>query len=342
MKAFVITGPRTAHIEERPVPELKKPDDVLVKVKYVGVCGSDVHTYDGSRAFTYPVVPGHEICGEVVKAGEAVKYLKPGTPVVHRIMTSCGHCYPCRTGHFNCCENIRVSGVTHDGGFEEYMIAPASQWIPFDLKDFSYRQAVMVEPFTIGAQAAMRGHILKGDKVLIHGAGPIGLVALVTALHSGAECTVSEVVPQRLEMALTLGAAHTIDPSKEGLTEAWERLYGKEGPNVVIDAVGLADVATVSLRLLSNAGRFVSLGFSEKEMRVPLNLLTSKELSIVGSRNENGRTEEVIREFPAYLEAVDKLQTTVLPFEESQRAFELAMSRDPSVIKVAVKVDKDA
>lgn len=338
MKAFVIYGGMQTGFEEREMPKLRRPDDVLVKIKNVGICGSDVHTFDGSRAFRYPVIPGHEISGEVVAVGEQVTALKPGTPVVHRIELPCGSCYACRHGKINCCANLNVTGATMDGGFREYMTAPESQWIAFDRNLFSYRQAAMVEPFTIGAQAAERAQLCRGDRVLIHGAGPIGLVVLAVAKSRGAVCVVSEMIPERLSAARRMGADHVINPGKENLEEKIRECFPEEGPNVVFDAVGLSGVFSEAAGYVSNAGRLVTLGFSEKAVSIPMNLITSKELSVIGSRNEAFQTEKVIADFQQFLPAVDAMISSVFPFAEARKAFDLVYQRDPSVIKVLVEM----
>ena len=338
MRAFVVTGPHESHIEERPIPQIKDPKDVLVAVKYVGICGTDMHIYDGSRAFKLPIVPGHEISGEVVEAGAGVTTLKPGTPVVHRIEAPCGHCYACRHGKINCCSNLGVTGATRDGGFEEYIVAPESQWIPFEKERFSYKQAAMVEPFTIGAQAVARAELCEGDQVLIHGAGPIGLVVLATAKKHGAVCTVSEMIPERLEVAKKLGADHVLNPADPEWMNKLREYCGPEGPNVVFDAVGLPKVLGKSAEYCSNAARLVTLGFSTSPIEIPMNLITSKELSLLGSRNETFRTESVVENFDQYLDDVDNMISNVFPLEESAIAFEKACAKDPSVFKILVKV----
>lgn len=340
MRAFVITGPRESRIEDRPIPELINPRDVLVEVKYVGICGTDMHIFDGSRAFKMPLVPGHEISGQVVAVGPEVTKLKPGTPVVHRIEAPCGHCYACRHGKINCCANLGVTGATRDGGFQEYMVAPEAQWIPFSTDRFSYQQAAMVEPFTIGAQAVARAELCEGDQVLIHGAGPLGLVVLATAKKHGAICTVSEMIPERLEVARKLGADHVLNPADPDWMEKMKTYCGPEGPNVVIDAVGLPKVLAKSAEYCSNAARLVTLGFSTASIEIPMNLLTSKELSLLGSRNETYRTETVVENFERYLSDVDHMISNIFPLEEAHFAFEKACAKDSSVFKILVKISQ--
>ena len=171
MKRVIVPEPRKIRMEEVPLPK-RNPGEALLKVRYVGICGSDLHTYRGtSPLVTYPVVPGHELSCEVIEADEK---FSPGDWVVVEPLLSCGSCYPCRVGRYNCCENLRVLGVQTSGGMAEEIALPLKMLhrLP-DGADPSF--APLVEMLSIGYHACDRGRIERGDNVLVIGAGPIGL-----------------------------------------------------------------------------------------------------------------------------------------------------------------------
>lgn len=338
MKAFYINAPFETEIRDIPVPELKTPTDVRVKVMAVGICASDVHSFDGYNKLP-PTIPGHEYSGVVDAVGAEVRNLKPGDRVVNRIMSYCGKCYACRKGEIGICENAKFSGFQIPGGFEEYAVCDERQWIKYD-GDITFEQAAMVEPFTIGMQACSRGQVSAGDTVLIHGAGTIGDVNLVIAKRLGAKVMISDLIPERLEMAKRLGADRVVNSKEENLEEAVREFTNGEGANVIIDCVGLPQLMHFNIDNASRFGRIVLVGHTKADFSGQWDLITHKELSIVGSCNESYKTEEVIRIYPEILDKVNLMMTRVLPFERAREGFELAASRDPGVVKVVVKVSE--
>ena len=193
MKAICVIEPNTIRIEERPIPEIQSPNDVLVKVKAAGICGSDVHIYHGtSPVATYPRVIGHEIAGEIVQTGGSVQELSIGDHVVMDPVIYCGSCYACRIGRRNVCSNLKVRSVHVDGGYQEYLVLPHSS--VYKIPDaLSWEEAVMIEPFTIAEQVCSRGEITKNDVVFIMGAGPEGLSILIRAKLFGATCVIKSL-----------------------------------------------------------------------------------------------------------------------------------------------------
>jgi threonine dehydrogenase-like Zn-dependent dehydrogenase len=336
MKAFFINSPHDTEFREIPVPKVENPHDVLVKVKAVGICASDVHTFEGYNQLP-PTIPGHEYAGVVTAVGSAVQSLKPGDRVVNRIMKYCGDCYACRKGEIGVCGNATYSGFQIPGGFEEYAVCDERQWIPYTM-DVSFEQAAMVEPFTIGMQACSRGQVSAGDTVLIHGAGTIGCVNLVMAKRLGARVLISDLIPERLEMAKKLGADAVVNSKEENLGEKLKAFTGSEGVNVIIDCVGLPSLMHFNIDNASRFGRIVLVGHTKADFSAQWDLVTHKELSIVGSCNESFKTEQVIKIYPEILDKVNMMLTKVLPFEKAREGFELAASRDPSIIKVVVKI----
>ena len=215
-------------MEERPIPEIGN-GEVLVKMKAAGICGSDLHFYDGVHPYcNYPRVHGHELSGIVEKAAAGVSNVNPGDPVVIEPLIHCATCYPCRIGKYNCCANLKVIGAHVDGGFAEYIKVPAHlvhkipSGMPFDL-------AATCEPYSIGYHSTRRAQVTAIDKVLVLGAGAIGLTVIDFAKFTGADVYVAEISPFRRNMATRFGADVIIDPSKEDTVEKILELTEGEG-----------------------------------------------------------------------------------------------------------------
>lgn len=340
MKALVFTGYHEMEVQERPMPVLKDDKSVIVRVRAMGICGSDLHIYHNRHAFAkYPIVPGHEIVGEVYQIGAAVSTLAVGDHVVLEPIQYCGHCYPCRRGRGNVCENLWVIGAHCDGGCQEYYMQPEQNWhkIPDDL---SWEQAVMIEPYTIGAQMIARGQVGADDTVLIHGAGPVGLITLDTAKQHGARVVVAEMLDKRLELARFFGADDVIDIRKEDPVEAIMRYTEGRGPTVDIDCAGLPDSLETAAKILSPAGTIITMTFSDKAVPIQVSQITLKELTIVGSRLQIGKFKPVIESMKGErLKRIDQLITHTFSIDQAEEAVLTAASGGVDVGKVVIRFD---
>ena len=219
IRAVQIVKPEELRIIEMPMPHIDEKNNVLVKIKAAGLCGSDVGIYHGTNAAaTYPRVIGHEMVGEVGETGPSAKKVKVGDRVIIDQVTSCGHCYACRIGRPNVCQLLAVRGVHIDGGYREYMAVPDTDC--YLLPDFlRYEDAVLIEPTTIAIQACSRAQISAEDEVLIMGVGALGTRMLSIAKLSGAKIIVADVVDAKLEEALAAGAHHAINIARENIDE---------------------------------------------------------------------------------------------------------------------------
>lgn len=324
-------------MQERPIPQPEHDRSVVVRVRAAGICGSDLHILHGRHSFAqYPIVPGHEVVGEVHRTGAAVKSFQPGDRVVLEPIRSCGQCYACRKGQPNVCEALYVMGAHGDGGWQEYYMADESNWhlLP---PGVSWRQAVMIEPYTIGAQVVSRGKVGPDDVVLIHGAGPAGLIALDMAKEKGAQVIVGEILPRRIELARQFGADLVVDANAESVVDAVMRHTGGKGPTVVIDAAGLPDAFGQAVQILRPAGSIITMTFPEKPVQARMDLITLKELNIVGSRLQTKMFEPVIHSMTKRLEKIDTMITHCFPMAEADKAVELAASANPDVGKVIIE-----
>ncbi|MDR3342590.1 MAG: zinc-binding alcohol dehydrogenase family protein [Treponema sp.] len=339
MKIGVVEKPGVLKRAERDVPSIKQADEVLIKVKRVGICGSDIHIFHGKNPFAiYPRVWGHEFVGEVVETGSAVTKVKQGARVVVEPIMYCGTCYACRQGRGNICEHLQVMGVHRDGGCQEYVVAPEANLhrLPDSLP---WDEAVLIEPFTIGAQACYRGNVQKGDVVLVMGAGTIGLTALQMTKLAGATVIVTDVVPEKLAYAKSRGADYLINAKAENMIEKVREITGGMGSNVTIDAVCNKKSFEDSIEVTSAAGRVVELSFNEIPSEIaPVNLI-KKELTICGSRLQTKR-------FPVVIDYLTKGQislagfvTKTYPIEQMIDAFEYVDANSASVRKVVITME---
>ncbi len=315
MKCAVLYSPFDLRLEERPIPEITH-HEILIKVKVAGICGSDVHFFDGSHPYrNYPRIHGHELSGIVEKIGEEVENVNAGDHIVVEPLIYCGKCYPCRIGKYNCCVNLQVIGAHVDGGFAEYLKIPAHlahkipAELPFDL-------AATCEPYSIGYHSTHRAQVTEADIVLVLGAGAIGLTVIDFAKLAGAVVYVAEVSPFRQNMARKFGADVIIDPSKEDTVAKILELTNGEGASVVIEATGNTTVMENTENLVAAGGRIVIAGLTNEKVAFTGIKFTNREMTVMGTRNSAG-------EFPAVIDAIasgkthsDILITKRFPFSE--------------------------
>ena len=337
MKAVYIKEPGKLEVIDVEKPSIKKDTQVLVKITAAGICGSDIHIFHGTHAYaTYPRIIGHEGCGIVEEVGSAVTDLKPGDSVIIEPITGCGTCYACRHGRYNCCPDIKVAGVHIDGVMEEYFVTERNKLYKYDPNELTPVEAATAEPYTVGAQANAQANTQPGDLVLIHGAGPIGMISCDVAEKRGATVIVSEVNEDRLKIAKDFGAKYTINPKKEDLKEAIMKITDGKGVNVVFETSGVPALTSLSVELLSPHGRLVPLTFAPEPVPINFRLMNKNELVIAGTRNQNGKFPEVVESLPSRKDRIDKLVTHVFPAEEAEKAFDTAMDKTSGSCKVVI------
>ena len=316
-------------------------NNVLVKIRAAGICGSDVGIYHGKNAAaTYPRVIGHEMVGDVVEVGENATKFKVGDRVIIDQVTACGHCYACRKGRPNVCANLKVRGVHIDGGYREFMAVPESDC--YRLPDsLSYEDAVMIEPTTIAVQACSRAQIEFEDNVLIIGAGALGNSILrIARLYHPQNIIVADIEDGKLEEALKHGATYVVNSRTEDLVERVHEITDGYGPTVVIDAACFKGSFLTACRCAGNAGRVITMGFSVDPDDINQFVITSKELDVRGSRLQNRRFQTVI-------DLVEKGQVDLkgsishrFYFQDAQKAFDFNDTHDPSIRKIVLTFDE--
>lgn len=336
MKAIQVFEPGKIEIIELDVPKIKNADEVLIKVRYAGICGSDMNIYHGtSPVATYPRVIGHEFVGEIVEKGRDVIELNIGDRVVVEPIYYCGKCYPCRMGRPNVCENLEVMGVHRDGGFQEYVVVKASKAHKF-ADSLDWTEAVLIEPFTIAAQTTWRGDIRKDDFVFIIGAGPIGLAILQYAKYRGGICIVSDVVDYKLDKAMKLGADYVISGT-EDVSGKIKEITGGMGANVTIDAACTPKTLEEAVNVTSQAGRVVVMGFNDKPSNISQLSITKGELTICGSRLQTNKFPEVIQLFNERKLNPTALISHKMHFSQIKEAIDLIEDKNERVSKVILE-----
>ncbi|MDD6841125.1 MAG: zinc-binding alcohol dehydrogenase family protein [Spirochaetales bacterium] len=294
MKAVIIEKPWDIKNVEREIPELKE-GEALIKVKAVGICGSDIGAFRGTNNLvSYPRIIGHEIAGEIVALkGDNPKGFSVGDKVVVDPYLYCGHCYACSIGRTNCCEDLHVLGVHVDGGMAEYYAHPSSMLVKMP-EGMSWEMAAMAEPLTISLHGVHRGKITNGEFALFYGAGPIGILAALVAKLYGATPIVVDLVEERLEFVKSLGVNYIINAGKEDVVERVREITNGKMVQCVMEATGANACIRQALDVVCNAGRIVYTGWPKKTTDFPTDIITKKELDIRGGRTSAGEFEEAL------------------------------------------------
>ena len=340
MKAIQIVKPNDMQIIDMPMPQIDEVNNVLVKIKVAGICGSDVGIFRGTNAAaTYPRVIGHEIVGVIAEVGPNVKDRKVGERVIIDQVTSCGECYACRKGQPNVCCKLAARGVHIDGGYREYMAVPEKDCyvLPDFLNDYD---AVMVEPTTIAVQGCRRAEITPENDVMIIGAGALGSSILrLVKLQNPKSIIVVDIDDAKLQEALDNGATAVINSRTEDLVTRAKELTGGYGPTVTIDAACVKGSLLSACKASGNLGRIITMGFSVAPDEINQFVITSKQLEIHGSRMHSHLFGEAVKLVAERKVDLDGVVSHHFPFTQCHEAFAFVESRDPSMRKVVLTFD---
>ena len=271
-------------VEEAPKPQAGQ-GQVMLKIKYVGFCGSDLNTFLGRNLMAKEaVIPGHEIGAVIESTGTDVPaFLTPGMTVTVNPYTNCGHCAACRSGHSNACEFNETLGVQRDGAMRDYMVLPWQKIIP--AQAISPRDCALIEPMSVGFHAVSRAQVTDSDVVLVFGCGMIGVGAIVRASLRGATVIAVDLDNDKLALAKRLGASYTINSKEQDLHAELVKLTNNLGPTVVVEAVGSVPTYQAAIDEVAFSGRVVCIGYSKNDVTFHTGLFVKKELNIRGSRN---------------------------------------------------------
>lgn len=290
MKALVKTAPGFGHVELQNKPEPAPGEkQVKIKVKYAGICGSDIHTYEGHYKVAFPVTLGHEFAGEIVEVGPGVQSFKVGDRVTSETTFSvCGQCPYCQTKDYNLCSERKGLGTQQDGGFADYVIArEESLHLLPDNVDF--RSAAMTEPLACTHHALAKTTISAGDLCVVIGPGPIGLLAAQVAKSRGAKVMITGLNHDkvRLEKARALGIDYIVNGEETDVGEVVNELTNGKGADVVLECSGAVKAANQGLKLLRKKGQYSQVGiFAASEIPFDLEKIIQKEICVIGSRSQ--------------------------------------------------------
>lgn len=333
------------NLEIRQVEDLNaaklKSNGILIQIKRIGVCGSDIHVYHGEHPATpYPVVQGHEYSGQVISVGQDVKTVKPGMKVTARPQLVCGLCGPCKRGQYNACQELKVQGFQAPGVAQDLFIIPEDRVIILD-ESMSYEQGAMVEPAAVGAHSTLRASNLEGKNVVISGAGTIGNLVAQFAIARGARnVIITDISEYRLEKARQCNITHTINVAKESFEEGIKRILGQEEFQTGFEAAGVQNSLDALVKNVEKGGEVVILGVYAQNPTINMYYVGEHELNVFGSmmyRHED------------YLEAVkliasgdiitEPLISKHFPFEDYDKAYKYINEQADQTMKVMIDVN---
>ena len=345
MKAALFEAIGKLRMTEVDVPTLGGPDEVLIKVGAVGVCGSEIHAFKGTHPFRRPpAVMGHEVAGEIVEAGTGVRDFAEGDRVFVDPQWTCGACEWCRSGRRNLCPEKTVLGTPGwSGGLGEYMVAPEQSL--YRLRDdVSDVTATLIEPLSVGVHAVDRAGLQAGESVAVLGTGPIGMVTAAMCQVRGALPIVAvDMQPHCLAVAKThMGATHTLNAGEGRVVERALEITGGRGFDVVFLTVGVAALVGDALKMVERAGRVVFVALFDEPVRFEAFEIVGRDVSFVGSQMyDDGDIRTAADLVLSGRVAVDAMVTHVLPLEEAQRGFELVATKAEGAIKAVLTFGDD-
>jgi L-iditol 2-dehydrogenase len=282
MKQAIMTAPGRIEIYEIEKPQ-PGPGQVLLQIRRIGVCGSDVHVFHGRHPNTgYPVVQGHEFSASIAAVGAGVTGLTPGMKVTATPQIVCGACGPCLRGDYHICDSLKVQGFQDPGCAQEYWLAYAERIVPLP-DGFSYEQGALVEPLSVAVHAVDRAGEVDGRNVVVLGAGPIGNLVAQVAQAAGAQVLITDLSDYRLDVARQCGLKHTSNAGREALETAAQRALGPAGFELALECVGVEATVTAAIENIQKGGLIVVVGVFAEKPRVDLGLVQDRELNLRGT-----------------------------------------------------------
>lgn len=340
MKAVIFHNPRDISVEEVPIPKLQE-GQALLRVIQAGICGGDIHFYDGTQPYAnYPQTYGHEMVGIVEEINGDPMGFQKGDRVVSEILIPCGKCYPCRHGKPNCCTDLKLVGVHTPGAFAQYVAVPIKNLhhVPAKLTD---DDAVLVEPYGIGYHAVDRSGICAGETALVLGTGTIGLTIIDVLKSRGVNVIAADLAEFRLEKAKLVGADVIIDSSKQPLRDTVLELTNGEGAGFVFDATGSAKMMGFTEELVAAAGTITLIGLTNDKVQYTGLNFTKREMNIHGSRNSVNAFDPLLD-----LMAADKLHQQVLithkfSIDDATEEFRYVYDHQATQVKAVMVMEKN-
>ena len=334
VKALVLKRPGEASIETVPDP-LVAPGEILLRVRMVGFCGSDLNSFRGRNPLvTFPRILGHEVSATVITGDGAVP---AGTDVALSPYTACGHCASCRRGRPNACQFNQTLGVQRDGALAEFVAMPREKLYPAKL---SVKELCLVEPLTVGFHAVARGRVKTDDTVAILGCGGVGLGAVAASNARGARTICVDMDDEKLGVARAAGGSDSINTARESLHDRLQELTRGRGPDVMVEAIGTPQTFRAAVEEVAFTGRVVYIGYTKEPVSYETRLFVQKELDILGSRNALPEDFRAVidllerKKFP-----VDEAVSLSVPLEEAADALRSWSENPEKFRKIMVSLD---
>ncbi len=350
MKAAIFEKPNMVNVREKRIPKLGNYD-LLVEIKYCGICGTDVHIYEGQVPFVkYPIIGGHEFSGRVVNIGSEVNNFTKGDRISVNPNLSCkdknfkedDYCFYCKKGRPHFCTNWEALGVSKNGGFAEYVVCPSTSAVKIP-ETVSLKNALFMEPIACCIHGLNRLKIQVLDVILIIGGGPIGLLmlSLIKSIY-GSTVIISEPNSSRRNLALNLGADVVVDPIKHSLSDIVYNKTEKQGVDISIEAVGSSKTATIAIELLNKGGQSLIFGVSPPEESIPLRMfeLYNKEISLFGSFTNPHENQEAMKILQNNVIDPSKLISHEFSIEELEKGLLLMQNLEEGVSKIVLSVNR--
>lgn len=337
MLAVQITDERQTRIIEMPKPEVHA-GEVLLRLNYVGFCGSDLNTFLGRNTMALkPVIPGHEIGATVDTVGEDVpETIKEGMVVTVNPYSNCGHCAACRNGRVNACEHNQTLGVQRNGAMCDYIVLPWQKVIP--VTGVTPRNCAIIEPMSVGFHAVARGEVSDTDIVVVFGCGMVGLGAILRSVQRGATVIAVDLSDEKLQLAKTLGATYGINSAVEDVNDKVREYTDGFGADVVIEAVGSPITYRTAIDIVCFTGRVVCIGYAKQDVQFTTKYFVQKELDIRGSRNATPNDfRAVIRYMQSGNAPVEKFITAIVKPRQVQQTLENWAADPAQVFRILVE-----
>jgi len=337
MRQAVMTEPGRIVFNDVAEPKAG-PGEILLRVKQIGICGSDVHVNHGKHPFTsYPVIQGHEFSGQVEAIGEGVTEVKVGNKVTARPQIVCGKCGPCCRGDYNICDVLKVEGFQAPGCAQDLFVTTSDKIVPLPAS-LTFEQGALVEPTSVAVHSTSRGPQLSGRNVVVLGAGPIGnLVAQLARCRGARKVLITDLSDFRLEVAVQCCVENTSNAAEEPLAEAARRVFGDEGFDVAFEAVGVEATMDAAVQNIQKGGTIVVLGVFGEKPRIDMSIVGDREQTIVGT---------LMYKHEDYVKAVEliaggdvitePLVTKHFPFEQYSEAYKFIDEQGDKTLKVMI------
>ena len=340
MRQAVMNSTGVITFRDVPVPSIKD-DEVLVKVMEIGVCGSDVHVYHGQHPYApFPVVQGHEVSCEVEKTGKNVKGLVKGDKVTIEPQVSCGTCHACRHGLYNICDKLKVIGFQATGTASDFFSVPANKLVKLPAS-MTHSEGAMIEPLSVAVRAVKQAGEIKGKKVLVLGAGPIGNLVAQTAKGLGAaKVMISDLNEYRLKKALECGIDYTVNPSKQDLAaEVIAKFGADERADMIFECVGVNATMDAAIDIARKGTPIIVVGVFGKKASVDLAKVNENELRLIGTARYVIEDFETAKDLVARkLVKLAPLVSDVVDFADYDKAYKLIQDKPDSTMKVIVRI----